>query len=310
MRWSQQSAYTKAMVSFLFPPIKETLPMLTQLAHRVLLLMLLLALLSACAPAQPAVTEPPAPTAAPTTKPTDAPVNEIVVRIPDKPSPPFYYQDEKGEWTGLEVEMARALLKEAGYEPKFIGLPWSRALDSMKDGTIQMMMNLSQTEERSQFINWIGPERKSRMILAVRRENKDLPVQTIDDLALVASQMNSKFGIKQDTVYSPEFNERLKDPEFAKWFETVPDELLNPPKVVNGRILGWFQDETMVRYMIATTPEYAELVIHAFALAEGEVYFGFSKISVPDDLVKKLQAAYEILQNNGVFDEIRSREWK
>lgn len=268
---------------------------------------LLAGCLAACASPEPV---PPTLAASPTatTPPAEA-VDTLRIRVTDKDSPPFYYHDTSGQWTGLEVEMARALAVEAGFTPEFIGLPWSRALESIKNGEIDLMMNVTQTDERSEYMAWVGPERLSRMVLAVRKEDQNLPIQTLDDLVKAAAERNSKFGIKQDTIYSTEFNERLKTPEFAQWFEMVPDELLNPPKVVNGRILGWFQDETMVRYVIAKTPEYAGLVVHSFALVESEVFFGVSKgVSVGD--LARLQAAYQRLEQNGVFDEIRARIWK
>ncbi len=77
--------------------------------------------------------------------------------------PPFYYQDENGQWTGLEVELAEALLKEAGLKPEYVPLPWSRALKSMEVGEAELMMNLVKTPEREEYMHFIGPERTSRM---------------------------------------------------------------------------------------------------------------------------------------------------
>ena len=37
------------------------------------------------------------------------------------------------------------------------------------------------------------------------------------------------------------------------------------------------------------------------------VYFGFSKQSVPDDMLKRLQVAYDRLHAKGTFEEIKQR---
>ncbi len=254
----------------------------------------------------PAPTPTPLPPAA---TPTAVPDNVLLVRVPDKDSPPFYYHDATGQWTGLEVELARALVEGAGFIPEFVGLPWSRALDSMKTGEIHLMMNVSNTPERSEYMAWIGPERMSRMILAVRKEDAALPIQTLDDLVAIAQARGSKFGIKQDTYYSAEFNARLEDPQFAQWFETVSDELLNPSKVASGRTLGWFQDEALVRYTIAHDPAGANLVVHPFALREEEVYFGISKAGVSAQMLNLLQEAFLRLEQDGTLAALRDRVW-
>ena len=81
---------------------------------------------------------------------------EVKVRVIDLP--PHYIKDGSGKWHGLAVELAEALLKEARCKPIYQILPWGRALVEMKNGENDMMMNLNMTNERKEFMYFVGPQ--------------------------------------------------------------------------------------------------------------------------------------------------------
>jgi len=278
--------------------------------HIKLLVALLIGLaiwtLSGCTTPTPV---PPSPTPTATVVPTvmSAP-NALKIRVSQ--FPPQYYQDPAGRWTGLDAELARALVEAAGFTPEFVERPWSRALAEMETGELQIMMNLSQTPERAVFMEWIGPERTGQMVLVVKQINAQLPIVTVDDLVTIATQQQSMFGIQQNAFYSEDFNARLEDPQFAKWFDAIADVKLNPKKTTAGHILGFFEDKDSVKYQILHNPDYQGLVIHSFVLSTQDVYFGLSKPGVPPTALKRLQEAYARLEKDGTFAEIRNRDWK
>lgn len=280
--------------------------MVARMVRSFVLVMLVLAMAGCATPTPTTTITTPSPVSL---APTELPENVLLICVPEEDYAPLTYQDSSGQWTGLDVELTRALLNEAGFTPDFVRLPWSRALEYMKTGEIQLMMNVSKTDERSEFMYWIGPERVSRMVLAVKAGNEGLPITTLDDFPLVAAQQNTRFGIQQDVFYSPEFNDRLNAPDFAAGFELVPQHSLNPNKVLTGHILGFFEEETFLKYMIQQSPEYAGLALHPFVLTQEEVYFGISKKGVSEEARERLQAAYTRLEQNGTFEEIRTRNW-
>jgi ABC-type amino acid transport substrate-binding protein len=224
--------------------------------------------------------------------------------------PPQYYQDNLGQWTGLDVELARSLVEKADFIPEFVDRPWSRSLEEMKNGKLHIMMNLSQTPERTEFMEWIGPERYAQMVLVVKKENVSLPIQKFDDFISVGAQKKIQFGIQKNAFYSQEFNDRLENQEFAQWFYPISDANLNPSKTIAGRILGFFEDRDSVKYKLMHDPEYANLAEHPFALAESPVYFGISKAGISPEILARLQKAYTELEKDGTFKEIREKTWK
>jgi ABC-type amino acid transport substrate-binding protein len=177
-----------------------------------------------------------------------------IIRIRVTDFAPLYYQDELGEWTGLEVELARALVLRAGFIPEFISTPWSRALKLMKEGGLELMANLSKTDERSEFIEWIGPERDSVMALIVRKADEHLSISSLDDLVDISISRKSRWGYQQDIFYSEDFNSRLSSPEFAERFEIAEQSQTNAEKLRAGRILGYFEEREIMRFRIANEP--------------------------------------------------------
>ncbi len=236
-----------------------------------------------------------------------APASDIApnaLRICVSNFPPLYYKDEKGLWTGLEVELVTAIVKKAGLEVVYKDVPWSRALYEMRRGNLDLMSNLSMTAERSEYMNWIGPVRVSVMGLAVLKSDENLPITKIDDFITIAKARNSAFGIQNDVFYSREFNERLKDSEFSGAFEFVNDGNLNPIKTISGRIIGYLEELYYLRYILTQKPDYKNLVIHKFTLEPEQIYIGVSKQSVSDEIYQKLKKAFSELKSDGTIDAI------
>ncbi len=223
--------------------------------------------------------------------------------------PPQYYKDAQGNWTGIDVELASALVKKAGYTPEFVELPWSRALKDIESGELEMMMNLSKTDERSVFLEWIGPERDAKMVIITRKEDRKMSINSLDDLVRIAKNRELSFGIQKDAFYSKEFNDRLADEKFAPYFETVSLSELNPKKLSASRIVGYFDEYLAAAHMIRTNPDYKDFVINAYILSLVPVYFGVSK-QMDKTKLQKLINAYYVLEKNGTLKKIREKYHK
>jgi polar amino acid transport system substrate-binding protein len=219
---------------------------------------------------------------------------------------PNYFQKD-GQWTGLDVELAAAVVTEAGFIPEFVDLPWSRALSYLQSGQLDMMTNLSRSPDREVFLHFIGPERLSRRRLVVRKENAGLKIESLDDLPRVASAARMPFGIQSNAKYSEAFDARLAgDPDFARHFDKVSVGALLPNKVVNRHNLGFFEDENYVVHQLKHSPDFQTLALHPYVLSAEPVYFGLSKHLAPSTR-DKLDAALQKLEKNGTLARIREK---
>jgi len=212
--------------------------------------------------------------------------------------PPFYYQDENGQWTGLEVELAEALLKEAGFTPEFVSLPWSRALKAMEVGEVQLMMNLAKTPEREEYMNFIGAERTSRMALVVNEQYKDEPIDHVDDLCRVVEKNGIPIGLQKDVKYPPELAEMLVKEVCPKNFDYTYATKMYPKNVMNNRLFGFIEDEVAMKYQLLNNLDYEGLALHPFTFSEEDVFIGVSK-HLDADKYDKLISAFKTLKSDG-----------
>lgn len=232
---------------------------------------------------------------------TFSPAQEtLLVRVTGYP--PFYFQDEEGRWIGIEIEVLTAVANEAGYKLEFIDLPWTRAIHYLKEGRADIMLALTKTDEREEFIDYIGISRFEQVGLIVRKENLNLKIKNLDDL----TTFDKRFGMQKDTHF-PYITERLKnDAEFAKSFELVTDHQHNINKTNGRRILGFFEEISYALYKIETDREYKNLAVHSFTLSEPRpVYIGVSK-KTDISIRNNLRQAYKKLEKNGIIKSI----WK
>ena len=220
-------------------------------------------------------------------------------------APNYFLKD--GHWTGLDVELAEAVVKDAGFTIEFIELSWSRALNAMQTGDIDMMMNLTRTADREVFIKFFGPARISKRVLVVRKENLDLKISSLDDLVEASRRTKLSFGIQKDAKYSAAFDTRLTaDPVFAQSFDVASQGSTLHKRVAGGHNLGFFEDENYVVHQLQNNPNFRALALHSFTLASDPVYFGLSK-HINATTVQKLEAAFQRLEKNGTLAKIRTR---
>ncbi|MDO6822927.1 ABC transporter substrate-binding protein [Marinobacter sp. 1_MG-2023] len=220
---------------------------------------------------------------------------------------PNYYKNSEKQWEGLDVEMAVALVERAGFTPNVVEIPWSRALIMARQGQVDVLVNVNITEERSEYLHWIGPERYTQMSLVVTRENAALPISSLDDLVAQCQSLGLKFGIQPDVAYGDEFAERLRSDDV---FKACAEELVGPQnddKVLLGRLLGYFDEPLDILAERRRNPDYG-LVVHPFTVIKEPVFFGVSKASVTADELKRLLVAYQSLVADGSLEAI-DRKW-
>jgi len=233
--------------------------------------------------------------------------SDIEIRYRVTEYPPQYFQ-KNGEWTGFDVEIMKIIIKEAGYKAVPIDLPWSRALNYLECGELHLMSALSKTDERSVYLNWLGPVRDEVMSFITSDEFINEKIDTLEDLLAISAKYRLKIGIQNNVFYSKEFNEKLKDPEFIKYFEFIEAGSLQAEKTLNRRILGFIENRDTWKYMINNTPGFKRLAIHTFILSSSEVYIGVSK-KVDQSIYKNLEKAVKKLLKNGEINKIMKYIW-
>lgn len=103
---------------------------------------------------------------------------------------PFEYLD-KGELVGFDVDLAKALAEEAGYEYEIKNVGWDAMFAELKNKTADVgISGITITDERKQTYDFSHPYFVSRQSIVVKQ---DSPIQTGEDLKekIVAVQSGS-----------------------------------------------------------------------------------------------------------------------
>lgn len=106
-----------------------------------------------------------------------------VVRVATNASPkPFNYEDEKGELTGYEIEVVKAIFKDSDkYDLEFEKTEWSSIFAGLDSDRYQMAVNnISYTEERAGKYLYAYPVAKNPNVLVVQKD--DDSIKSMDDL--------------------------------------------------------------------------------------------------------------------------------
>lgn len=223
-------------------------------------------------------------------------------------SPPRYFKDDTGRWTGIDVELGRLLVETAGFKPIFMELPWKRAIKMMKSGELQFITNFSFKQERTEFAYYIGPERYTGRNLIVLQKHSKMVVNKLEDLIQICKTHKKGFGYQDSVSYSKAFYKLLETHEqFQDCFDSVPKPKYNLDKTVNGRILGFFGHPDSISYLMKTNPKYRNLYVHPFVLIREPAFFGVSKSGVNKNMLKRLYDAYEKLMQQGKIQNIRDQ---
>ncbi len=229
---------------------------------------------------------------------------EISIRVPEgKAYAPFFIQDENNKWKGLSIELVEALLRETGHTPKYVPLPFARGLRYVRFGQADMMLNMTVTEERKEFMHFVGPQLDETILLVVKK-GSNLPITSLNDF----KKMPKPIGIELGKVYSKNFEEkRATDEEFENILEMVNEVDSNEKKLDGSRISGFLGFGYNVFYQIKTNPLYRNFMVHPFIINRDYVYFGFSKKRFSEKQLYLFQEAYDRAVKNGEFEKIKNR---
>jgi len=217
---------------------------------------------------------------------------------------PYHYLNDQKEYVGLNIDMVKVLMEEANCTVTYHDVPWKRALSMMESGELDFMVNMSITEERSKYINFIGPQMDESVVLVVRNDFNH-KLASLEDL----KDLPHGIGIETGLFYGVEFDEKIKsDLKFRNKVETVHDINFNFRKLKFSRISGWITDKYYALHQIKTDTEYSDFKVYPnFYINRSKVYYGFSKESVGQELLFRLKAAYQRATKAGRFSKVLSQ---
>ncbi|OWQ93837.1 cystine ABC transporter substrate-binding protein [Roseateles aquatilis] len=152
--------------------------------------------------------------------------------------PPFNFKDEKGQLTGFDVDIAKAIAGKLGVKPEFTTTEWSGILAGLQSGKYDVIVNqVAATDERRKTFDFSAPYVMSYPQLIVRA-NETRTLRTPADLK------GKKIGVGQGSNFA----------DLAKSFDgaevrTYPGATEYLQDLATGRIDVALNDSLLIPYL-------------------------------------------------------------
>ena len=92
---------------------------------------------------------------------------------------PYSYLDETGDFTGIDVDLAKEAFRRMGYQAVFVTIDWEDKKDLVERGEIDCIWGSFSIDGREEEYRWSAPYMMSRQVVAV---NRDSEIKTLADL--------------------------------------------------------------------------------------------------------------------------------
>lgn len=156
--------------------------------------------------------------------------------------PPFNYRDERGQLTGFDVEIGRAIAAKLGVKAQFNTTEWSGILAGLQAGKYDVILNqVAASEQRRETFDFSGPYVISYPQLIVRA-NETRKLETPAELK------GKKIGVSQGSNYA-ELAKRIEGAE-VRTYPGAPEYLQD---LATGRIDVAINDSLLIPYLRAKT---------------------------------------------------------
>lgn len=126
--------------------------------------------------------------------------------------PPYQMAGTDGNPAGLDLLLARAVLRQAGLQAQWQRMPWARQLLSLQDGSLDLVLSASKVPDREPYALWTEAYRPENSALLARQRGDEPPPKHLRELA----EGSARIGMIRGTAYPGEFHEAKQDPRFQR----------------------------------------------------------------------------------------------
>jgi polar amino acid transport system substrate-binding protein len=200
-----------------------------------------------------------------------------------EPYVPYQFEGEDGIVTGADIELMREIGAAIDCTLKFRKMPWARHLSQLRNGTVDVAMSASWTEERNTYVRFSEPYRQSEMAIFVRQGTAaKYPLGALADIPAV----DFRLGVISGYYYGEEFEDLQRNAAFAAAIDPASDYPTNIQKLLHGRIDGVLSDDFAVMFAEANALNAREKIErHPLVLSGDQFHIMFSRQSVPEEIV-------------------------
>ncbi len=199
--------------------------------------------------------------------------------------PPYFMKDSSGRLSGYSYEYQRKVAAYTGWDYEYVEGTWSELLQMLKDGEIDLMSNVSYSDERAQEMLYSSlPMGTEAYYLFVAPDEKDI---TSDNLTVLNGK---RIGVAKGSIQ--------KD-FFLDWADKhgldVSVTELNNPEEKSIRLLGSELDAFVTMDVYGTS----DIAVPVCKIGSSDFFFAVSKDR--PDLLAELDTALNKIQDENKY---------
>ncbi|MGE5507517.1 MAG: basic amino acid ABC transporter substrate-binding protein [Chitinophagales bacterium] len=204
--------------------------------------------------------------------------------------PPFEYADEKTkEYTGFDIDFARAVGKYLGYEKtEIVNTAWDGLIPGLINGNFDAIISaMTITDERKQAVDFSSPYFEAGQVIVVRKSDNSIKTKADLKGKVVAVQL----GTTGDFAVTP-----MKEIKRVSRFNTSPEAL---QEVLNGAADAACVDDLVGAEFVEKNPDKAKIAVKKFTVE----FYGIA-IKKGSKLTADINKAIAALKKDGTYDKL------
>ena len=203
---------------------------------------------------------------------------------------PFVFQNDQSKYTGIDMELIKAIAKDQGFTLEISNPGFDAAVSDVQNGNADgMIAGMTVTDARKATFDFSDPYYTTNSILAVQESSK---ISSYEDLK------GKTVGVKNGTA-SQTFLEENKS-KYGYKIKTFSDGASLYDSLNSGSVAAIMDDEPVIRYAIKQGKKFKTPVE---GTPSGKLAFAVKKGSHPE-LIKMFNNGLANLKENGTYDKI------
>ena len=221
------------------------------------------------------------------------PVKKKYVIASDSSFAPFVYQEDGKNYTGIDMDLIKAIAEDQGFDIEITNPGFDAALNAVQSGQADgMIAGMTITDARKETFDFSEPYYTANTILAVKKSSS---IASYDDLK------GKTVGVKNGTSSQTYIEENQS--KYGYKVKTFQDASSMYDSLNSGSVDAVMDDEPIIQYSIA---QGQELKTPIAGVPAGDAGFAVKKGTNPE-LIEMFNNGLANIKANGKFEEILNK---
>lgn len=218
--------------------------------------------------------------------------------------PPYSFKSADGDVMGLNAEIVRAALKTMQCEPRFVELPWARALRELEQGRLDILPGALRTPEREKFAFFSRPVNRSPNVLFVTKgAGSRYKLKALADIAGTGFRLGAQIGV----AYGPDYDAQIKTAVFLAQITPVTSRRSAWKMMELDRLDGLIADEVTALVELQQMG-LSETIVKTDIVVSGDAaMFALSQASLTPEFVLQFDRSLNAMMADGRYKKIREK---